>query len=988
MKPLTLKMTAFGPYAVTQDIDFSPLNEEGIFLISGPTGAGKSSIFDAISFALYGAAGSEQRDNTGLRSQYAPPDAVCQVDYTFLLHGKTYQVTRRPYQVRQGRQGRDVAVPERAELILPDGSVISGVRNVDGELSRLLGLDRMQFKQTVMLAQGEFRRLLDASSKDKQAIFRHLFATEQYNTISRQLEQQAKVLEEKFKSLTNSLEQYSRSAHLPERQEGVPLTQQIQQQNEADRITLDKLEKQTEELRTQRGRLHPEEGEELSRQFDTLEREKKSLEALCGQKEEMEKLSREIDRYRATADLRAAEASLAQGMGALSQAEKQLQKDEQEQAAAKSALSAFFPKLAQASAWEKEQEQLNRSAAELEGQLAAALRREEQEKTLAKTSAELGKAERQVQILSLLSSRAEHLQLEKELEAGANLWKQIAAQQKAVLKLRAQYGEQKDKFQTIQDAFLEGQAALIAENLEEGHPCPVCGSLTHPAPAKNTGAVPTQAQVKALEKKMNEILEKGQDEAQKLTVMLSDFGGRYGEMLSLDLPLVRKQLTEEFLSQLSDNIEEKKGKNYLVCEPLERKLLELDAEKALSDPRYSSPEETKRLLQTFTAKKEQLVKSQKEQKKLLESLIGESSERPLSSQQIQKNLKQMRERVQFLSKQIQDTYIQHEKLKQQVQSADRIAGSSRAHFSQMQEQTKPLHQRFMELLSEHSYSCEDDFRKEAARLSAGRIDKGIQELEQYHKNLNSALGKVEALENQLKGRARVDTAALYAEAQKLDQRQKQLELQKTDCMLRLKLNIGILEQMLQTEAEQQKLQNAYSDLGELARITSGNNSQKLSFERFVLASYFENVISMANVRLSSMTEGRYSLVRSDDVEKHGRASGLDLMVFDAHTGRERHVSTLSGGESFLAALALALGLADVVGMFAGGVSMDAIFIDEGFGALDPVTLDRAVSVLSKLAGDGRGRTVGVISHVESLKDRIRRKIVVTPGVGGSSAVVQ
>ncbi len=159
MKPLTLKMTAFGPYAGTQEIDFTQLNAGGIFLISGPTGAGKSSIFDAVSFALYGAAGSENRDNQGLRSQHAAPDAVCEVEYRFSLHGKTYQVVRSPRQVRQGRQGRDVAIAPKAKLTMPDGTVLSGVDEVNSALEKLLGLDRLQFKQTVMLAQGEFRRL-------------------------------------------------------------------------------------------------------------------------------------------------------------------------------------------------------------------------------------------------------------------------------------------------------------------------------------------------------------------------------------------------------------------------------------------------------------------------------------------------------------------------------------------------------------------------------------------------------------------------------------------------------------------------------------------------------------------------------------------------------------------------------------------------------------------------------------------------------------
>lgn len=988
MKPLLLTMTAFGPYAGTQTLDFSELNAGGIFLISGPTGAGKSSIFDAISFALYGAAGSDQRDNLGLRSQYAPPEAVCQVDYAFLLRGEKYRVLRRPAQTRQGRQGKDVSIAEKAELTLPDGKIVTGVRSVDGELIRLLGLDRTQFKQTVMLAQGEFRRLLDASSKEKQEIFRHLFNTGQYNAIANQLERQAKLLEQQSRELSAALDQLFRAAQLPNRLEGIPIAKQLREQNHIDGKALTEMAKQAEALRAQRDKVRPEEGEALNRQLDTLEREQKALEALHKQRAEMEALSHELNRYRATSDLRAAGRSLSQGTEALSQARKQLDQAERERSAVQQALSDFLPKLDQLPLWQKEQERLGRSAAAAEEQLASALRREEAEKAFSASSAELERAARQVEVLTLLSCRAEYLQQEKELGEGAALWKQTIAQQQRVLKLTVQYREQRRQFSAAQNAFLDGQASFMAETLREGLPCPVCGSLTHPNPARSSGEVPSQKRVKELERQMNNTMALGQEEAQRLSALLSDFGLRYGEALSLALPLERKGLTEDFLSQVSSEIAKRQKNARLSREPQEARLLELGAEKLLADPRYSGREEVNRLLQGISAKQEQLAQSQAEQREQLARITQELAGQPLSSRQLQQSLKQMREQNQLLSRQIQDARIQHERLIQQVQSADKIIGNSRERFQLAQGQAEALRQSFCQLLKKHGYPDENAFRDESAQLSAQRMERLAKDLEQYQKDLNSTAGRVEALEAQLQGRERVDAAALRKAAQELDQRIGELERQRADCQSRQKLNTSLLDQIAGAEEAQKKLQADYGDLGELARITSGNNAQKLSFERFVLASYFESVVKMANLRLMGMTEGRYSLSRSDDVEKHGRASGLDLTVYDAHTGKERHVSTLSGGESFQAALALALGLADVAGMFSGGVSMDAIFIDEGFGALDPVTLERAVSVLTALAGDGKGRTVGVISHVESLKEHIRKKIIVTPGMKGSTVAVE
>ncbi len=988
MKPLTLKMTAFGPYAETQAIDFTGLNSDGIFLITGPTGAGKSSIFDAISFALYGAAGSELRENTGLRSQFAAPDAVCEVEYSFSLHGKNYQVIRSPRQTRKGRQGKDVTIAPKAKLTLPDGTVISGVDDVNNTLEKLLGLDRLQFKQTVMLAQGEFRRLLDAKSSEKQEIFRHLFATERYNAITRQLEQQAKFLEQKSKSLTEKLEQLSHSAELPNRQEGVSVAEQLQAQNQSDFSVLASLEKQAKELRAQRDKIHPEDGEALNRQLDSLDAERKILESLLSRKDEMEAASQEITHYHATADLRAASDAFRQGKTSLSQAEKQLEQAERERDSAKQNLADYLPKLEQIPSWQEEQEQLNRSITELEVSLTAALQREEQEKALANTAASLQKISRQVQILTLLSSRAGYLQDEADLGGALQLWNQICSQQKEVQVLLSRYREQREKFSAAYNAFLDGQAAVLAGKLTEASPCPVCGSLTHPHPAQNSGEVPTQKQVDSLQKKMTDIQEEGSGKAQVLTALLSDFYNRYQEILCLASPIERKDLTENFLSHISMDIQDKQQKARLAIEPLEAQIRNFGAGQSLSNTQYSNLETAEKLLRKYTAQKEQLIQIQAEQTEKLNRQTHNPNGKPIPSRQIQDSLNQMRKRVQEIFKQIQEIQIHHAKLVQQVQAAEKVAANTEEQHNLARKRVDGLRKMFLELLGKHGYPDGDSFQKDSIRFAPSRMEKLIQSYDQYQKNLNSASGRVEALEAQLKGKKRVDTAALWSAASELDEKQKHLEDLRAECLSRQKLNTGLLEQITAAEVEYKKLQDNYLDVGDISRITSGNNAQKLSFERFVLASYFENVIHMANLRLSGMTEGRFSLLRSDDLEKHGRASGLDLMVFDSHTGRERHVSTLSGGESFQAALALALGLADVAGMFAGGVSMDAIFIDEGFGALDPATLERAVSVLAALSGDGNGRIVGVISHVESLKERIRRKIVVVPGVEGSTVSVE
>lgn len=992
MKPLTLTMTAFGPYAGRQTVDFTPLNQEGIFLITGPTGSGKSSIFDAITFALYGETSGSIRESASLRSQYADPEAVCQVEYTFLLRDQTYTIRRQPRQLRQSRRGAAMTqLNEKAELTLPDGQVLTGSRAVDDKLTELLGLPCSQFKQIAMLAQGEFRKLLDAPSSDKQEIFRRLFSTQFYDDITRRLENSAKALENSAKEQRQQLEQLFASAQLPgiPREEPLSPEQQIDAQIRMDTQHSQQLRQQADSLSARRAQLHPEEAEALNRQFAALDADQKRFAELAGRQPEMAEKSAQLERYRSTAALRAAAQSMQMAQNRKLSADSEYHQAEQADSGARKALSDCAASMEVLPAWEEKLHALEHQTEQLVKRRETAVRLELVEKQRLNTEKELEKIKRQHKLTQLLSRRAKLLSRDGEIGKAMESWQSIVLQHQKRGELIAAFRKCQNDYIHAYSLFMEGQAAILAGTLQENSPCPVCGSLHHPAPAHASQNIPTQQQVEALQKKADAALETGRAQAETLTRHLAVFSEMRCALTEENTTAITREMLDKdpaLLSRQKGELEDLRLSVHLSLEPIEQAILSLGGQKELADPRYRDPERTEQMLQN-------LMQVQARQESTLEALNTQRSQLCAQLEEndtvtiLESRLDALRKERQELDEKIRQLNTLHARLTQQRRNAAENLAASEQRRSQAAEQLEQQRIQFEKLLSENGYPDIGSFQAQQAAFSEAQMQQFSLELEQYNEEQLLLQGRVAALRQQLEGKQPLDPAAIRRQAEELDTQLTGLNRQLIDCSARLKLNTTLQKQIFLCQKRLAALDEEYSQIGELARIASGNNEQRLSFERYVLASYFDSVIRFANLRLSRMTNGRYTLQRREELEKHRRASGLDLEVFDSYTGQTRHVSTLSGGESFQAALSLALGLSDVTGMFAGGIAMDTIFIDEGFGSLDPAALDNAVTALTALSSGERGKTVGVVSHVEALKERIPHKIIVTPSHTGSTLQV-
>lgn len=992
MKPIALSMTAFGPYAATETIDFAPLNQEGIFLITGPTGSGKSSIFDAIVFALYGETSGSIRETSNLRSQHAAPEAICQVSYTFSLRGETYHVRRQPRQLRPNRNKDGMTqIGEKAELILPNGEQITGTKAVDAQLTALLGLPCIQFKQIAMLAQGEFRRLLDAPSTEKQEIFRKLFSTQFFDAIARQLDAKAKGLENRAQQQRAALETLFSYAQLPDFSppSGESVTQQLLlQQIASDQNKLEELQRQNSVLSAKRSQLHPEQARQLNQQFENLAAQQQTLAQLTKQRQQLSAQAELLQQYRAQAPLRSCAESLKLARDTKRQAQAQQQQATQTLSGAAQALADFRSTADQLPLW---QQQLENTRRQLEQQLRLeqSVRQYQQlEQTKAATEKALGQARRRMETSALLSRRAKLLQRYQQTQQAISDWNVIAAQQKKTLELAKRYREEKNRYLSLYHLFLEGQAAVLAGTLQPDLPCPVCGSREHPSPASTGQEIPTQQQVDATQRQMEQTLEQGRRQAEELTRSLARFTGIW-ETVSQQpqQPITREMLnrTPQLLSQQMGQLEDILLSVHLSLNPLEQQLLAFGEQKALDDPRQSDTEQADQALQQATEEKNRLesaLETQQQQLKAIELQLGEHT-----ASSVSQAIRQLRQQQSDLERQCRETQAQQARLIQQHQGARQLLDMTAQQLQNANDRLVPLEDSFRQLLLQHGYTEESEFWEKQQQWSEEKMTQLEKLLEELHQRFSVTQATHAQLRRQLEGKAPVQLEEILRQAQQLDTQLEQLSQQQIQLSARLSTNQALMEKISDCCQELARLDSQYTDIGELARIATGNNGQKLSFERYVLASYFENVTKLANLRLHRMTDGRYSLQRREEKERYGRASGLDLEVFDSYTGQQRHISTLSGGESFQAALALALGLADVAGMFAGGVCIETIFIDEGFGSLDPVALESAITALTALSSDCNGRTVGVISHVEALQERIPHRIVVTPSHTGSTLKV-
>lgn len=882
MRPQTLTICAWGPYPEREQVDFTGFQERGIFLITGATGAGKTTIFDAITYALYGSLSGEERDRErgSVRSDFAEPQMPTYVELVMEHGGRCYQIRRNPEYLRpKKRGGADSFTREKenAILIYPDGKALEGVREVNAALRELLVLDYQQFKKISMIAQGEFARLLVAPPKDKTRIFREIFGTgvcerftqklgKRSRELYQQVTEQKHKLEEDIRLLTQSLEK----EHFEE-PEGASLYSRLQELTDSEywnEAELAECLAHLEEFAAGRSVQQKERYRELEHLVE------KHTALLTAQTQDNLQIGQ-------------LENALAQRRHLAEQADVYREKEKIYQ----QALNAGF---VEGSEEKRRQitEQLARNRKEQEQGRCRQISLEQEQEKLAPVLADSERLREQIGRKRQLCER----QAEERM-----LGQRLGDWQKRLQHAQQGYLEEERELSRFKQAWEEaGQqqrlsaVGLAAAMLREGEPCPVCGSVTHPRPAQISGEAVSQEELEQLR--------------QKVEAKEQERGTLHEQVVTLRTQV---QGLQEQLLKVQEQCMQLEKSLCGECSPLQEEYLSLEPEAALA--RLKEHCDRANSLTGLLEEKDRQQERLKERERELEDILEEA----------QAQWRQALVQYGFAE---EESYRQAKRPKQERELLERELTGYRSSVSANEELCAHL------------------------REAVGRKKKA----------------DLDQLKETLKEEKRFRDEAIK-EQKKWEHCQK--DIHRTLRMMQEKQ--GIMEQY----------REEYGYVKDLENLASGNNSRRLVFEQYVLGSYFEEILRAANLRLRQMTSGRYEMSRVSEVGDGRVKDSLEIQVLDYYTGKYRSVRTLSGGESFKASLALALGMSDVIQAMNGGIRVDTLFVDEGFGALDAESLDQACDALMNLAQ--RNRLIGIISHVPQLRERIGQQLVIEKSNSGS-----
>lgn len=915
MRPLQLTISAFGPYAGRTELAMERLGSGGLYLITGDTGAGKTTIFDAICFALFGEASGSAREPDMMRSKYAAADTPTYVSLRFLYNGKEYAVRRSPEYERPARKGSGMVLQRaEAELTYPDGRVATKVRDVDAGIRDILGVDREQFSRISMIAQGDFMKLLLAGTKERQAIFRQLFKTDYYRLFQEKLKEENAALNREYDALDGSVRQYVQTLSCPADSPHAPLLARAKE----NALPQQELLELGQALCAEDERRHEEDERRLAETEARLETVTQRL-----------VMAQELEKKRT--QLEETERALAESKLAVGRAEtafQQQQAGEPEREALRkrcAALTELLPRYdeleeargrlaAEKQAGQKSRQKLETLRArreKMERELDDAQKRRKELEGTALALERLAYREKELDARRMELARLQMLLDEEKQLAAA--WDEARGQCRATLQAMETAEAQ---YTALSADFLSEQAGILAQDLKDGKPCPVCGAREHPAPARLSAHAPTQQQLNEARRAAAESRKK----AETLSAAASAAGTRCEEKRTQRAQMIARCFGEcgqaepdELTAQaLADNAEK-------------RRTLAAEMEAA-----RQAGEESARLEDQIRRWSAQLSELSAAGEKLGSSAAAHASAA--------------------------------ETLRQSVQSMRRqLPGESR------------------DAAAAELAAWEKELAERTAAYEAAKEDLDRERLAAAGRKEQKAL-----LESQLEGAETLDGQELRRQKEVLDAEKNRRRQSLSESYARLRSNRETLDALSGQLAHLDEVGQRRRWVRALADTANGrlNGRERIELETYVQMTYFDRILLRANTRLMVMSAGQYELKRRETADNIRSQSGLELDVLDHYNGTERSVKTLSGGESFLASLSLALGLADEVQSSAGGIRLDTMFIDEGFGSLDEQALRQAIRALAGLAeGD---RLVGIISHVGELKQRIDRQIVVTKDRSGGS----
>ena len=923
MRPLKLTMSAFGPYAGRVQLDLESLGNGGLYLITGDTGAGKTTIFDAITFALFGEASGNNRDSSMLRSKYADPDTPTEVELVFSYDGQVYTVKRSPGYMRKKTRGEGFTPQNpQAQLTFPDGRVVAKQGDVNRSIQDILHVNREQFSQIVMIAQGDFLKLLLADTATRIGIFREIFHTGFFDRLQNALKDQALNLNKECSNVKLSIRQYidgilcdpddvlsldvekAKKEQMTTAQVLALISTLLDKDNAAasdldaalamlekkiedNTASLAKAEekKKTKEALDRAKIREKEEKTALADFAKKLDEEKEKQPETETQKKEIIEIEAQYQDYKMMDQLHREITSL----------EKSVQSDRQQQAAQEQAISALSDEIA---GWKKELQSLASAGASYEKLL------HEQESLLAEKES-----------LEVLMDDLNQLQL---------LESQLRDARESFLQAQARAEKDDLQYQALNRVFLSEQAGILADTLADGAPCPVCGSTEHPRKAVKSNHAPTEKELNAAKK-------------------AADASARAAAGASADASL------------LNGRVETKREAVLRAA----GSLLERTGEEAFSDSTAVSAAVSEKiaLLSGRAATVEAAILTEEKnlnRKQLLERQIPEKE---ASLREKEASLAALANRISASSASL------GEKQAQAVQAASRLRFRGR---TEAENAVKAL--------------------RRSVESAQSALDRAEADHAACEKNLLALQGQIRQLSGAVTEEEFGDLSVLEQTKLDLSVRKRAILEQQKVLHTRMETNRRAAENLSKKVREISVLEEKQRWLNALSDTANGqiNTKEKVKLETYVQMTYFDRIIDRANTRLMIMTGGQYELKRREEAASKASQSGLDLDVVDHYNGSLRSVKSLSGGESFMASLSLALGLSDEIQSSAGGIKLDTMFVDEGFGSLDGESLQQAMQALASLSSGNR--LVGIISHVTELKERIDKQIIVTKEKTGGSRV--
>ena len=919
MRPIKLTVSAFGPYAGKTDFDFDKLGTGGLYLITGDTGAGKTTIFDAITYALYGDPSGNNREVSMFRSKYADIKTPTFVRLIFNYKGIEYTIERNPEYERAAQRGSGLTRQTAGvELTLPDGKTLTKTKEVENAINNIIGINREQFCQIAMIAQGDFLKLLISPTKDRIEIFRHIFKTKLYSDLQDRLKSELSVLNNDCSKIKQSISQYiggiscdnssllsidvtkAKNGDLPT-DECITLIEKLIDEDSAAEEKADndiaEIEKQLDILKI--NIQHGEEFVKIKQEFEQnkakilkLTEDKTSLTKALEEEQKKTSIQEELTKSSATIQAQLPEYD---------------ELDQKESNLKNNAINI-----------EKSKKSLTKTLTDIEDLKAEIEELTEESKALQKCGEQKILFENQksvhVESLSKLQALLNSMEDLKNISANYKEAKKIFEEKKLMA------SELDSSFRVKYNLYLNSQAGLLAENLDDNMPCPVCGSLLHPKKAIKPTQVPKKEELDILQSKVS----KANDDANDASQKVANLKGVLGEKTDTTVNSIKELLGDIDMNNATD-------------------ITKAEISKLKSNI------------------------------KVLEENIETEKKHIVRKDDIDIKLSQLRKRSDELQNSIVD-----------------INNT----ISTLESENKSLNSRISDLKEKLVFSSKLEASKEIQKNEdiILKIKKGIEiatkNLNECSENLASVNARNDVLLKQMEGKQEIDLASEKIKLNKLDTNKIQLRRIKESIHSRIANNQSNYDNIKQKSSELIDIEKKYTWLKALSDTANGTitGKDKIMLETYIQMHYFDRIIARANTRLMIMTGGQYDLIRREESLSKVGQSGLDLDVIDHYNGTTRSVKSLSGGESFKASLALALGLSDEIQSSAGGIQLDTMFIDEGFGSLDEDSLSQAMNALASLASSNK--LIGIISHVGELKQKIDKQIIVKKDkTGGSRAEI-